>query len=461
MTHIHSNWKNTYTNGITSTDCYMGCTAITHCDGIDLGITDYYKGLDEIPLTWGGHEFTKAYTGIYRVEIPTDNYVWSVYGGAVDDGNTFGLIGNKIVDWGDGTVTTGYGTHTYVKAGKYIIKGNTGLTRPGNGTWASVRDVLTEIIQFPTSVTAHTECYLSKKLKRANFTGCRMTGAMFTDCSSLTEVILTNTTIYGDVSRFFKNASSLLNVDFSTTTFENLTNINNFFYGCAKLKSLDVSRMSTSNVRQMHEFCTGCSSLTSLDLSHFDISNVNSLSDMFMNCSSLSYLNITGWDFKNVTNVYNMLSNVGLQTIDTSTWLNTGNITNFANFCNGATSEYITLTFSGSMWAVMHACKNVKHVTWKNCTVVIDNYSFPSFGVQQTAKWQITFDNAIIESQNGTVGNLQQYSHLTVESLMSIINALMDRTGMDSSTLTIGSTNLAKLTPEQIKVATDKNWTVV
>ena len=113
------------------------------------------------------------------------------------------------------------------------------------------------------------------------------------------------------------------------------------------------------------------------------------------------------------------------------------------------------------MWAVMHACKNVIHVTWNNCTVVIDNYSFPSFGVQQTAKWQITFDNAVIESQNGTVGNLQTFSHLTVESLMSIINALMDRTGMDSSTLTIGSAHLAKLTPEQIKVATDKNWTVV
>ena len=461
LTHIHSNWNNAYTNVITATDCYAGCTGITHCDGVDLGISEYVSGLDEVPVNWGGYGFSKATTGIYRVEIPTDNYVWSVYGGAVDNGNTWGLLGNKIVDWGDGTVTTGYGTHTYAKAGEYIIKGNTGLTRPGNGTWGSVRDVLTEVIQFPTSVTAHTECYLSKKLKRANFTGCRMTGAMFTDCSSLTEVVLTNTTIYGNVSRFFRGASSLLNVDFSTTTFENLTNINNFFYGCAKLKSLDVSRMSTSNVRQMHEFCRGCSSLTNLDLSHFDISNVSSLYFMFDGCSSLSYLNITGWDFKNVTEVTNMLSNVGLQTIDTSTWLNTGNITNFENFCNGATTEYITLTFSGSMWAVMHTCRNVKHVTWKNCTVVIDNYSFPSHGAAQTAKWQITFDNAIISAENGTTGILDYYNHLTVESLMSIINALADRTGMDSDTLTLGSANLAKLTPEQIKVATDKNWTVV
>ena len=185
------------------------------------------------------------------------------------------------------------------------------------------------------------------------------------------------------------------------------------------------------------------------------------MSDMFNGCSSLSYLNITGWDFKNVTTVASMFSNVGLKTIDTSTWLNANNITNFTNFCNVATSEYITLTFSGSMWAVMHNCKNVKHVTWKNCTVSIENYSFPSFGDARNAEWQITFDNAIISAESGTLGVLSYYNHLTVESLMSVINALADRTGMDSDTLTLGSAHLAKLTPEQIKIATDKNWTVV
>ena len=177
--------------------------------------------------------------------------------------------------------------------------------------------------------------------------------------------------------------------------------------------------------------------------------------------SGLESVNINGWNFQNVTKVDSMFASSHIQTIDTSTWLNANKITNFTNFCNNATTEYITLTFSGSMRSLMQDCKNVKHVTWKDCTVVIDNYSFPGYTQAGKAKWQITFDNAVIESQNGTVGNLQTFSHLTIESLMSIINALMDRTGMDSSTLTIGSAHLAKLTPEQIKVATDKNWTVV
>ena len=43
---------------------------------------------------------------------------------------------------------------------------------------------------------------------------------------------------------------------------------------------------------------------------------------------------------------------------------------------------------------------------------------------------------------------------------MSMINSLMDRSSTTSDTFTIGSTNLAKLTSAQIKIATDKNWTL-
>ena len=341
-----------------------------------------------------------------------------------------------------------------------MIKGNTRLTRPGYGSHAQVQKCLTEVIQFPTSVTADKECNKCSNLIKANFTGCKMCGSMFGDCRKLIEVNLTNATLSGDVKGFLHNAMSLQNVDFSTTTFENLTDISNFFTSCEKLKTLDLSRMSTSKVRKMTAFCSYCKSLTSLDLSHFDISNVTDLSYMFA-YSGLESVNINGWNFQNVTKVDSMFASSHIQTIDTSTWLNANKITNFTNFCNNATTEYITLTFSGSMRSLMQDCKNVKHVTWKNCTVTIDDYSFPCYSATKIAEWQITFDNAIISAANGTVGNLQIFNHLTVESLMSIINALADRTGMDSNTLSLGSAHLAKLTPEQIKIAIDKNWTVV
>ena len=47
---------------------------------------------------------------------------------------------------------------------------------------------------------------------------------------------------------------------------------------------------------------------------------------------------------------------------------------------------------------------------------------------------------------------------LTKESLLSILNNLP--TISSTKTVTLGSTNLAKLTASDIKIATDKGWTV-
>lgn len=47
---------------------------------------------------------------------------------------------------------------------------------------------------------------------------------------------------------------------------------------------------------------------------------------------------------------------------------------------------------------------------------------------------------------------------LTQQSLIGMLNALADLTGKTAKTLVIGSTNLAKLSSEQIAIATEKNW---
>lgn len=53
---------------------------------------------------------------------------------------------------------------------------------------------------------------------------------------------------------------------------------------------------------------------------------------------------------------------------------------------------------------------------------------------------------------------LSTSTKLTTDSLMSVINALVDLTGENSKTLTLGATNLAKLSDEQKAIATNKNW---
>ena len=56
--------------------------------------------------------------------------------------------------------------------------------------------------------------------------------------------------------------------------------------------------------------------------------------------------------------------------------------------------------------------------------------------------------------------NLSASTNFTAEIIVAMLNALADRTGLEAYTLTLGNTNLAKLSEEEIAVATEKNWTL-
>ena len=64
---------------------------------------------------------------------------------------------------------------------------------------------------------------------------------------------------------------------------------------------------------------------------------------------------------------------------------------------------------------------------------------------------------------HGTIGqngfNVSQSTKLTHDSLMSIINALEAKTE-GTWTVTLGATNLAKLTDAEKAIATQKGWTL-
>ena len=55
---------------------------------------------------------------------------------------------------------------------------------------------------------------------------------------------------------------------------------------------------------------------------------------------------------------------------------------------------------------------------------------------------------------------LSASTRYTAETIVSWLEALADRTGQTTFKLTIGATNLNKLTAEQKAIATNKNWTL-
>lgn len=82
-------------------------------------------------------------------------------------------------------------------------------------------------------------------------------------------------------------------------------------------------------------------------------------------------------------------------------------------------------------------------------------YSFNNNAALQ----EIRFEGVI--GQNGL--NFSQSPSLSHDSLMSIINALKDYSTDTSGTVwkvTLGATNKAKLTDTELKIASDKGWTV-
>lgn len=56
--------------------------------------------------------------------------------------------------------------------------------------------------------------------------------------------------------------------------------------------------------------------------------------------------------------------------------------------------------------------------------------------------------------------DISESTQFTREALVEIIGNLRDMTGSTAKTLTMGSTNMAKLTADDIAVATGKNWTI-
>lgn len=76
-----------------------------------------------------------------------------------------------------------------------------------------------------------------------------------------------------------------------------------------------------------------------------------------------------------------------------------------------------------------------------------------------------SLENIVIEGTIGQNGfNISHSPKLTHDSLMSIINALADYSADESGTawkVTIGATNLEKLTDEELTIARNKGWQVV
>ena len=244
---------------------------------------------------------------------------------------------------------------------------------------------------------------------------------------------------------------------------ETLTTMKEMFIYCRKLKTIPT--LNTEKVTDMRGMFTSCNELQSVPM--LDTSNVTDMNSMFNGCLQLK--NISNFDTSKVTTMQSMFQNC--KTLVSIPDLNTTNVTNMTNMFNSCSSlETIPLLNTSKVtsgYNMFNSCASLKTIPKLNFESMTNVSSFLS-GANNVVNIG-GFENLGAAYLTTAAANYSYYrldlrgcSKLTHESLMNIINNLYDikTKGCKAQSLRLGATNLAKLTSEEIQIATDKGFNV-
>ena len=223
------------------------------------------------------------------------------------------------------------------------------------------------------------------------------------------------------------------------TVGNNVTSMQELFSNCSSLNT--ISLLDTSKVTNMTGMFRACISLTTVPL--LDTSKVTKMQEMFLECSSL--ITIPLLDTSSVTNMQSMFS--GCTALTTIPLLDTSSVTNMQEMFKTCTSlTTIPLLDTSSIiniWRIFNNCSNIENIG-----------GFQNLGNAYSKTASVnTYQYEL---------SLLKLTKLTHDSLMNVINNLYDiaTKGCKAQKLTLGTDNMAKLTAEEIAIATNKGWTV-
>lgn len=226
----------------------------------------------------------------------------------------------------------------------------------------------------------------------------------------------------------FSGCSSLLEINASWDT-EKVTTIRTCFSGCTNLKRINgIDKWDTSKISANYstrEVFLNCSNLEELHLGEWKTNHFNDLNNTFMGCSKLHTLDVSGWDTSKVGNFSGIFRQCNaLKELDLTSWSVEG-------FTGGWSMQTM---FQGTPIETIVGRRTIEDVISNNITCLRSLAYTPS---------GFSFPNTIDRA-----------------SLRALINGLADLTGKDTQTLSLGGTLIAKLTEEDIAIATAKNWTI-
>ena len=196
-----------------------------------------------------------------------------------------------------------------------------------------------------------------------------------------------------------------------------LNSASNFFSDCGNL--IEIEELNTENITGYCIFTfENCINLQKLP-DNLNISNVTSIQGMFVRCRSL-------------TKIPNMVT-------------------------NNVTSMRSTFTYCNALKEIpkLNAEKVINVISiLQGCSELTEFGGLENYGQAfETTKSENYYDYSL---------DIHECTKLTHDSLMNVINNLYDikSKGCNPQSLVLGSTNLAKLTSEEVAIATEKGWNV-
>lgn len=195
----------------------------------------------------------------------------------------------------------------------------------------------------------------------------------------------------------------------------NCMSMEEFFKNCKSLET--IPKLNISHITNTNSMFASCSKLKSI--SQLDTSNVVNMGSMFSSCSSLK--SIPQLNTNKVTYMGWMFSQCTL--LETIPQLDTSNVTNISNIVD-------------------------------NCRYLENLGGFENLGMAYEISQSANYSNYTLK--------LSSSNNLTHESLMNVINNLYDikTKGCNAQKLILGTTNINKLTSEEIALATSRGWNV-
>lgn len=311
-----------------------------------------------------------------------------------------------------------------------------------------------------------------KNIKSIEIVATKFGNYCFQNCSGLTNVKLVNTDNYGSFgSGMFSNCIALETVIMP----HSYTTISDYMFKNTKIGTFTIPNTLTQIGLSAFEQCSSLSTITIADEATFSIKNYafdecsaltnnvvqNIIShastlgyNIFSYCLGLTHLSIkfAGESmFQYCTNLVSVeISEPYKDKIQNSIFAGCTSLENCI-LPNNATTIGINVFYNCTALKTVYLPSSITSATnnslshsnsyyiFKNCTALED--------VQLGQDWNMSL--SVNSSEN-----------LTVDSMVAMFNSLKDLTGETAKTLTLGSTNLAKLTDEQKAIAINKNWTL-